>query len=180
MNVPNLLSLIRLLLVPVFAAVFFSGIPYAGPIAAAIFLLAFLTDVADGMIARKYNLVTKLGRILDPLADKLMKATAVVCLMIRGDIPLWVIIVLLAKELIMLAGGALLLRTTNDVPPSNWFGKTAEGFIAALIFLLILLPVPRPVAITLWCAALALEGLALSVYAAQTLKLLREHGKGTK
>ena len=64
MNVPNLLSLIRLLLIPVFVTVFFSESPNAGYVAAAIFLIAFMTDVADGYIARKYNLVTKLGRIL--------------------------------------------------------------------------------------------------------------------
>lgn len=179
MNVPNLLSLIRLLLVPIFVAVFFSGLPYAGLLAAAIFLVAFFTDIADGYIARKYDLVTKLGRILDPLADKLMKAAAAVCLTIRGDIPLWVILILLCKELIMLIGGAVLLRATKDVPSANWFGKCAEGYLVVLIFLLILFPIPEKIRLALWCVSLALELLALGIYAARTVKLLRDHRKET-
>lgn len=180
MNVPNLLSLIRLLLVPVFVTVFFSANPNSGYIAAAIFLVAFLTDVADGYIARKYNLITKLGRILDPLADKLMKAAAVVCLTIRGDIPLWIILVLLAKELIMLSGGAVLLKKMRDVPSSNWFGKCAEGYICALTFLLIMLHIPPQVSLVLWCVALLIELLALAVYTVRAVKLLREHKEGKK
>ena len=76
MNVPNVLSLIRLILVPVFVAVFFSEDPNSGYLAAAIFLVAFLTDVADGYIARKYNLVTNFGKFMDPLADKVLVLTA--------------------------------------------------------------------------------------------------------
>ncbi len=180
MNVPNLLSLIRLILVPVFAYVFFSGHPYAGPISAAIFLAAFLTDIADGWIARHYNLVTKLGRILDPLADKLMKATAVICLTIRGDIPLWVILVLLAKEIVMLSGGTYLLTKTKDLPSSNWFGKTAEGSVVAMVLLLIVFSVPHGVSVTLWCIVLALELLALCVYAVRTVKLLEKRREEEK
>ncbi len=180
MNVPNLLSLIRLLLIPVFVSVFFSGDPNAGYLAAAIFLVAFLTDVADGYIARKYNLVTKLGRILDPLADKLMKAAAVVCLTIRGDIPLWIILVLLVKELIMLSGGAVMLKKLRDVPSSNWFGKCAEGYICALTFLLIMVRIPSHVVVALWCVALLIELLALGVYAVRAIQILREHEKGKK
>ena len=173
MNVPNLLSLIRLLLVPAFVAVFFSGNPNAGYIAAAIFLVAFFTDIADGYIARKYNQITRLGRILDPLADKLMKAAAVICLTIRGDIPLWVILILLAKELIMLSGGAFLLQRTKDVPSSNWFGKCAEGGVVILVLLLITFRIPHQISVALWCVVLALELLALGVYAHRSFKLLR-------
>ncbi len=180
MNVPNLLSLIRLFLIPVFIAVFFSGDPNAGYIAAAIFLVAFMTDVADGYIARKYNLVTKLGRILDPLADKLMKAAAVVCLTIRGDIPLWIILVLLAKELVMLSGGAVMLKKLRDVPASNWLGKCAEGYICALTFLLIMVHMPSEVSVALWCVALLIEVFALIVYGVRALRILREHEEGKK
>ena len=178
MNVPNLLSLIRLLLVPVFVAVFFSGDSNAGYFAAAIFLIAFMTDVAGGYIARKYNMVTKLGRILDPLADKLMKAAAVVCLTIRGDIPLWIILVLLAKEAVILSGGAVMLKKLRDVPASNWLGKCAEGYICALTFLLIMVRVPPQVSLALWCIALFIELLALVVYGVRAFRILREHKEG--
>lgn len=89
MNVPNALSIFRLLLIPVFCAVFFRDTPNSGLWAAGVFLLAFITDIADGYIARKYNQITKLGRVLDPLADKLMKAAAAVCLVVAGHAPLW-------------------------------------------------------------------------------------------
>ena len=75
MSIPNLLSLLRLVLVPVFAVVFFQPAPDAHRWAVLIYLTAFLTDVADGWIARHFNQITKLGRILDPLADKLMTFT---------------------------------------------------------------------------------------------------------
>ena len=89
MNLPNLLSLFRLALVPVFSAVFFSGLPNARPLSAGVYALAFFTDIADGWIARHYNQVTPLGRILDPLADKLMTFVVILCITIAGIIPVW-------------------------------------------------------------------------------------------
>ena len=80
MSIPNLLSLLRLVLVPVFAVVFFQPAPDAHRWAVLIYLTAFLTDVADGWIARHFNQITKLGRILDPLADKLMTFTVIICI----------------------------------------------------------------------------------------------------
>ena len=79
MSIPNLLSLLRLVLVPVFAVVFFQPAPDAHRWAVLIYLTAFLTDVADGWIARHFNQITKLGRILDPLADKLKEAAVSLC-----------------------------------------------------------------------------------------------------
>ncbi|MEG2137104.1 MAG: CDP-alcohol phosphatidyltransferase family protein, partial [Oscillospiraceae bacterium] len=84
MNIPNTLSLFRLVLVPVFGVTFFGDSPAARYYAAAIYALAFLTDIADGWIARHFNQVTKLGRILDPLADKLMTFTVIICITVKG------------------------------------------------------------------------------------------------
>ena len=81
MTVPNILSLLRLFLVPVFAVVFFQPMPDAHTWAALIYLVAFLTDIADGWIARHFNQVSKLGRILDPAADKWMTFTVIICIM---------------------------------------------------------------------------------------------------
>ena len=86
MSIPNLLSLLRLVLVPVFAVVFFQPAPDAHRWAVLIYLTAFLTDVADGWIARHFNQITKLGRILDPLADKLMTFTVIICITADGII----------------------------------------------------------------------------------------------
>ena len=99
MSIPNLLSLLRLVLVPVFAVVFFQPAPDAHRWAVLIYLTAFLTDVADGWIARHFNQITKLGRILDPLADKLMTFTVIICITADGIIPLWAVVVFFLKEL---------------------------------------------------------------------------------
>ncbi|MBR2181146.1 MAG: CDP-alcohol phosphatidyltransferase family protein, partial [Oscillospiraceae bacterium] len=91
MNIPNLLSIFRMCLVPVFVVVFFSDSPHAYAYAAGVYALAGITDVLDGIIARKFNLITKLGKILDPLADKMMTITVFVCISIAGLIPWWII-----------------------------------------------------------------------------------------
>ena len=87
MNLPNILSLIRLCAVPLVPLAYFSDLPGANWIAAAIYLAAAMTDVLDGYIARKFNLITRLGRVLDPLADKMMAFCVLVCIIIKIDDP---------------------------------------------------------------------------------------------
>lgn len=123
-NIPNLLSLFRLMLIPVFVSVFFSGDFEGHAIATLIFLVAGATDVIDGRIARKYNQITLLGRILDPLADKLMVLAALICCMIEGAVPIWAVALYSVKEIIQAVCGVLLFRKVKDVPPSNLLGKT--------------------------------------------------------
>ena len=95
MNLPNKLTLGRMAAVPFLIAALCLGHYYT---AAVIFVLASLTDMLDGMIARKYNLVTNFGKIMDPLADKLLVVSALVCLVELGDVPGWMVIVILARE----------------------------------------------------------------------------------
>jgi len=174
MNLPNTLSLIRLLLVPVFAIVFFSGIPGANIIAAAIFVAAALTDALDGYIARKYNKITKLGRVLDPLADKLMSFVALVCLVVAQIIPWWAAAALLLKEVIMLTGGLVIMKTKMDVPPSQFMGKFATAAMMAVCTALMLFPnVSKTVALVMICFALALMVGALIQYAVIFIQIMR-------
>lgn len=107
LNLPNALTLLRLLLIPVF--LYLMHIDQMMP-ALGVFLFASLTDLVDGWIARHYHLVTDLGKLFDPLADKLMVLSVVVMLTVKGIIPLAAIIILLVKEGLMLLGGWLLLR----------------------------------------------------------------------
>ena len=101
MNIPNMLSILRLFLVPVFILVFlFEGDQKT--IAAIVFIIASITDVLDGYIARKYNMSTKTGQLLDPLADKLMQIAVVVSLLCAKMVPLWFVLVLASKELLMI------------------------------------------------------------------------------
>ena len=110
MTIPNLLSLLRLALVPVFALVYFSCAPNAHLWSAVLYLAAFVTDVADGWIARRFNQITRLGRILDPMADKLMTFIVILCLTADGVIPVWAVVIFFCKELAMAIGGYLMYR----------------------------------------------------------------------
>lgn len=136
MNIPNTLTIIRLLLIPAFIVVFFLHIPFNLQISVAIFLLAGFTDILDGYIARKYNIITKLGIVMDPLADKLMLLAVLSCLVVNNFIPFWVLIIMLIKECSMISIGFFLYKK-NVVIPANVFGKTASLLFYISIFLLI-------------------------------------------
>ena len=168
MSIPNLLSLLRLALVPMFAVVFFQPWPDAHTWAALIYLIAFLTDIADGWIARRFNQITKLGRILDPLADKLMTFTVIVCITADHIIPLWAVVVFFCKELTMAIGGCLMYQRLGDVIPSNWLGKASTGVFFLVCAALVLFPaIPRPWATGLITFSLALTLAALASYICQ-------------
>ena len=172
MSIPNLLSLLRLVLVPVFAVVFFQPAPDAHRWAVLIYLTAFLTDVADGWIARHFNQITKLGRILDPLADKLMTFTVIVCITAAGIIPLWAVVVFFLKEAAMGVGALSMYHKTEDVIPSNWLGKVSTGVFFVVCAALVLFPgIPSSWATGLITLALVLTILAFLSYLLQYLSL---------
>ncbi len=125
-NVPNILSSIRIFLVPVFAAVYFWQAGSVKIYAAAVYALASFTDFLDGYIARKYDITSNLGKILDPLGDKLMTLTVLTCITIDGVIPIWAVAAVLVKEIVMITGGAVIRQKQGGIiPPSNIFGKTS-------------------------------------------------------
>lgn len=134
MNVPNLLTVFRLFLIPIFVLVFFSNSPSNLLLSICIFFLAGFTDVLDGYIARKYKLVTDWGTIADPFADKLMLLTVLTCLVLGHYLPLWVLMIILAKEGFMIIVGILLYRK-GTVIPSNIFGKLSTIFFYLSIFI---------------------------------------------
>ncbi|MFL0269458.1 CDP-diacylglycerol--glycerol-3-phosphate 3-phosphatidyltransferase [Candidatus Clostridium radicumherbarum] len=121
-NLPNLLTIFRLILIPIFLIAFFSPSLNSLLYAVGIFLLAGVTDLLDGYIARKFNLITKVGIVLDPLADKLMLITVLTCLVIKSYIPIWMLIIIAGKEIFMIFCG-LFLYKRGTVIPSNIFGK---------------------------------------------------------
>lgn len=98
MNLANKITLIRVLLVPVFMIVFYADFQYSTYIAATIFIIASLTDTLDGYIARSRNLVTNFGKFVDPLADKVLVSAALISLVEVGKVPAWVVIVIIARE----------------------------------------------------------------------------------
>lgn len=136
-NIPNLLTTFRLVLIPIFLIVFFSLNSNSLLYAVGIFLLAGFTDFLDGYMARKYNLVTKIGVVLDPLADKLMLITVLTCLVIKSYIPIWMLIIIACKEVFMIFCG-LFLYKKGTIIPSNIFGKLGTIFFYISIFVLVL------------------------------------------
>ncbi|WP_018084397.1 CDP-diacylglycerol--glycerol-3-phosphate 3-phosphatidyltransferase [Desulfurispora thermophila] len=98
MNLPNRLTMLRIILVPVFLAVVSLKIPYGDYVAAAVFVLAASTDGLDGYIARKFKLITRLGKLMDPLADKLLVSAALIALVELHRLPAWVAVVIIGRE----------------------------------------------------------------------------------
>ena len=97
MNLPNKLTIFRILCIPVFVVLMLvNTIPYNNYIAVGVFIIASLTDMLDGKIARKYNLVTNFGKFMDPLADKLLVSAALICLC-GSKIPVWIVIIILSR-----------------------------------------------------------------------------------
>lgn len=174
MNIPNTLSIIRIIMVPVFAMVFFSGSSYASGYAALIYIAAMATDVLDGAIARHYGQITKLGRILDPLADKLMTFTVLVCIFIKGIVPQWAVILFFTKELLMGLGALIMLKRTHDVIPSDYLGKSSTVVFFGVCVILMLLPgIPKETAAIMVAAALLLSFVALIHYLIKFVKYIK-------
>lgn len=130
-TVPNVLTIFRLLLVPVFIIVFAAGHPKA---ALAVFVTASLTDLLDGFLARKLNQITDFGKLFDPLADKLMVLTALACQGFSGVLPWAAILIVAAKEIYMVIGGLIMLHH-DIVVYSNLLGKSAQVFFIASLIL---------------------------------------------
>lgn len=136
MNIPNCITIIRLALIPLFILIFFSTLGNHFVYAMAIFFLAGISDLLDGYIARKYNLITKIGIVLDPLADKLMLITVISCLVISNDLPIWVLLVIACKDLFMVIFG-LILYKKNVVIPSNIIGKLSTFLFYLSMFVFV-------------------------------------------
>ena len=128
--IPNILSAIRIMLVFVFVALFFTDHVYAALVA---FLLAGATDVLDGYLARRFQWITNLGKILDPFADKLMQCTVLLCLWIKDIIPWWFVVPFFAKELFTLIIGAIVIKRRSVTVVSKWYGKLTVCLFYATI-----------------------------------------------
>ena len=177
-DIPNILTVLRLLMVPQFIYLFFraDSLLWAG----LIFLLAGVTDILDGYFARRLSAVTRLGRVLDPLADKLMQVSAFACLAIARIIPAWVILILAAKELVQLLGGFFVLRLTKDIPSSNKYGKAASAFFYFVTIAVIVFKMPHLLQICLLGGALTLSVAALFVYYVQAKRYVARHSSVNK
>ena len=137
--IPNILSVIRILLIPVFAMLFFLDYPENCAYAALVYIVAGLTDILDGFLARRFGWASRAGRILDPLADKLLQVTALVCMAAKDVLPVWLIIPFILKEVTQMVLGLLMIKKRNVVVKSSWYGKavTVMMCVSAVIVLLL-------------------------------------------
>lgn len=139
MNLPNKLTVLRVILIPFF--VFFLMTDFVGGyskyIAALIFLIASITDLLDGKIARKYGLVTNFGKFMDPLADKLLVCSALIAFTQMQLLPAWIVIIIISREFII-SGFRLIAADKGVVIAANYWGKFKTTFQMIMIVLLIL------------------------------------------
>lgn len=169
-SIPNLLSYFRLLLIPLFIMLYLRE-----NFTAALITLAAsgLSDVLDGRIARKFNMVTDLGKVLDPVADKLTQCAMMFCVAMRYPAMWWLLGIHVVKELIMIVMGCYVLKKTDTVNSAIWVGKLCTGVIYAVMMLHVIdpyLPQAASVAMTVVCAGLIL--LSLVVYTMRYVKIL--------
>lgn len=173
-NVPNLLTMARLAGVPIFIACYALGRHRA---ALLVFILSALTDVLDGIIARRFGLITSFGKLMDPLADKLLTLSALVCLTIEGLVPLWLLLTVCVKEAIMVSGGIFVLRKKHLVVQSDFIGKAATVVFIAAITATFLHDFTAPWDFVLQCGAVTLSLVAMLFYILDTIRKVRDQEK---
>lgn len=176
MNLPNKLTLARVVMIPFFVVFLLTnwGGSASKWIALAIFIVASLTDLLDGHIARKYNLVTNFGKFMDPLADKLLVCAAMICLVETGKLPAWIVIVIISREFII-SGFRLVASDNGIVIAASYWGKFKTTFQMIAVILLIV-NLPTLTLITNLCvwAALVLTVVSLVDYLFKNHKVLTE------
>ena len=178
MNLPNKLTTFRVILIPFF--VFFMLAPNMTGInhyiAAAIFIVASLTDLLDGKIARKYNLVTNFGKFMDPLADKLLVCSAMICLIQTGQLAAWIVVIIIAREFII-SGFRLIASDNGVVIAASYWGKFKTSFQMLMVIVLILnvqMPFFQILGKILTYAALILTVVSLIDYIVKNKDVLKE------
>lgn len=176
MNLPNKLTIFRVILIPFFIVFLLVPITaYDKWIALAIFIIASLTDLLDGKIARKYNLVTNFGKFMDPLADKLLVCSALICLIELNKIPSWMVIIIIAREFII-SGFRLVAADNGVVIAASYWGKFKTTFQMVAVCLLIAdIEVLRLVTeIVLWIAVI-LTVVSLVDYLIKNKDVMKEN-----
>ena len=139
MNLPHKLTVLRVLMIPFFVVFMLTDLGGASGkwIALAIFIIASLTDLLDGKIARKYNLVTNFGKFMDPLADKLLVSAAMICLIENGKLAAWIVIIIISREFII-SGFRLVASDNGIVIAASYWGKFKTTFQMLMIVVLIM------------------------------------------
>lgn len=176
MNLPNKLTIFRaILIIPFVVFMLFDVCAFDKWIALAIFVIASLTDLLDGKIARKYNLVTNFGKFMDPLADKLLVSAAMICLVELKVIPSWIVIIIISREFII-SGFRLIASDKGVVIAANYWGKFKTVFQMVMIILMIMdVEALAPVTDIVMWIALALTIISLVDYVVKNWKVMEDN-----
>lgn len=170
-TIPNILSLFRICLIPLI--VWLYCVEKRDLWAGGILLLSGATDIADGYIARRFSMVSDLGKALDPVADKLTQAAMLICLLTRFPLILCPLLLMAVKEVFMGAAGLLLIRKTGNVPAAVWHGKAATFLLYAMILVhLFWSGIPAAVSAVFIGACTAMIGISFGLYAFRYARIL--------
>jgi len=177
MNLPNKLTVLRVIMIPFFvAALLYDGGANQNMryVAAAIFIIASLTDLLDGKIARKYNLVTNFGKFMDPLADKLLVCSALICMIELRELPAWMVIIIISREFII-SGFRLVASDNGVVIAASYWGKFKTTFqMIGVVLLIFHIPALTMVTTIVVWIALALTVISLVDYIVKNAGVLTE------
>lgn len=171
LTIPNLLSLFRICLIPVCAWLYCEKENYLAT--TMVLILSGLTDVVDGFIARRFHMVSNVGKVLDPIADKLTQGIMLICLVTRYRRMLIPLLLMVAKELFAGISGWLVIRRTGHVSCAQWHGKTATVLLYLMMIVhLLWIDIPSPVSILLIGLCTAAIALSFALYGIYNLRLL--------
>lgn len=179
MNLPNRLTIARIVLVPFFVFFYLSKLvpaPYHAWIALVIFVAASLTDTFDGHIARRDNLITDFGKFMDPLADKLLVCSAMICFVETGKMPAWTVIILIGREFVI-SGFRLVAASKGNVIAANVYGKI-KTIVQMIMIIALLIPIEHTILQVLQqiliYASVILTLLSVIIYIKDNLWVLNE------
>lgn len=180
MNLPNKLTVLRVLMIPIFVVFMITPLAEGNGkyIALALFCVASLTDMLDGQIARKYNLVTNFGKFMDPLADKLLVCSALICMIEQGKIASWMVLIIIAREFII-SGFRLVASDSGIVIAAGIWGKLKTVAHMVMIILLIAdiqIPIIQTVTDVIVWIGLALTIISLVDYVVTNREVLTKGG----
>ena len=174
MNLPNKLTIIRILMVPVFVLFLLTelGGRFNNLITLVLFVTASLTDLLDGYLARKNNLVTNFGKFMDPPADKLLVCSALICFVATKQLPAWMVIVIIAREFII-SGFRLIASDEGVVIAASYWGKVKT---TVQIIMIIALIIEFPYALIIAWIAVILTVVSLVDYIVKNIQVIKKGG----
>jgi len=166
--------------VPVFVVVYFTDDSDIKYYAILVYFIAGLSDFLDGFIARRFNAQSRLGKLLDPLGDKLMTFTVLICITITRPILLWAVLVFFVKEILMGIGGLVLHKKAHvELPPANVLGKISTIVFYAVCIAMMLFGISDEIAVILTSFAIGLALIALAGYIISYIKIMKSRNKST-